>query len=502
MKKRLVSLMLVAVMAFSLAACGKGGGEAEGGSSTVSEVPTIDKLNGDDYKDLKADIKILTNRTDIVDTVYQGYADQFMEKYPNIKVTYEAITDYEESLTLRLPNGDWGDICFIPSTVEKSEMGEYFTPMGDFATLDGIYNFVTEKTYNDTVYGIPNGGTAGGVAYNKRIWKEAGIEKLPTTPDEFLEGLKKIKEKTDAIPLYTNFSAGWTMGAWNDYVGIASNADDDYKNNKLLHQKDPFTKNDEMSGPYAIYYTLYEAVANKLVEEDPASSDWESSKGMINSGEVATMVLGSWCVQQFKDAGDNPDDVGYMPFPVTVKGTQAASSGGNYAYAINKKATTDNQVAAMMYVKWLLEESPIFADEGSIPALKGKDLPDSLAEFKGVELLADKPPKAGEESLYDDIRMNAEVLSGDYPVSEVLEAALYGSKTLDDLMAEWNQKWASAQETFGVEVTADGVTAGGEGAADDADSGNKDADAADNAGEAENADTAAAENTDGETAAE
>ena len=108
--------------------------------------------------------------------------------------------------------------------------------------------------------------------------------------------------------------------------------------------------------------------------------------------------------------------------------------------------------------------------------MKGKDLPDSLAEFKGVELLADKPPKAGEESLYDDIRMNAEVLSGDYPVSEVLEAALYGSKTLDDLMAEWNQKWASAQETFGVEVTADGVTAGGEGVADDAESGNEDAD--------------------------
>ena len=32
------------------------------------------------------------------------------------------------------------------------------------------------------------------------------------------------------------------------------------------------------------------------------STDWESSKGRINSGEIATMVLGSWAVQQFKDA--------------------------------------------------------------------------------------------------------------------------------------------------------------------------------------------------------
>lgn len=449
MKKRLLSLTLAAAMGLSLTACGGSGGETK----TEVSVPTIDKINGEDYKDLKADIKILTNRTDIVDTVYQGYADEFMKKYPNIKVTYEAITDYEESLTLRLTNGDWGDICFIPSTVDKSEMGEYFTPLGDYETLNGIYNFVTEKTYENTVYGIPNGGTAGGVAYNKKIWKEAGIKELPTTPDEFLEDLQLIKDKTKAIPMYTNFSAGWTMGAWNDYVGIASNADADYKNNKLLHSKDPFTKNAEMSGPYAVFYTLYEAVARKLVEEDPASSDWESSKTMINKGEVATMVLGSWCVQQFKDAGDNPDDIGYMPFPITVNGKRAAASGGNYAYAINSKATQDNQIASMLYVKWLLEESSIFKDEGSIPALKGEPLPDSLSDFEGVELLSDNAPLEGEESLYDDLRNTSEVLSGDYPVGEVLEAALYGTKSLDDLMAEWNEKWTDAQSTFSVEIT-------------------------------------------------
>ncbi|MEZ3436914.1 MAG: ABC transporter substrate-binding protein [Lachnospiraceae bacterium] len=450
MKRKLLSLALALTMTVSLAACGGNGG---GGEAVDAEIPSIDKINGDDYKDLKADIKILTDRTDLVDTVYQGYADQFHEKYPNITVTYEAITDYAESVTLRLTNGDWGDICFIPATVEKSEMETYFTPMGDYETLNEKYNFVTEKTYNNTVYGIANGGTAGGVAYNKKVWKEAGITELPTTPDEFLADLKLIKEKTDAVPLYTNFSAGWTMGAWNDYVGIASNADADYKNNKLLHQKDPFTKNDEMSGPYAVFYTLYEAVAQKLVEEDPASSDWESSKGMINKGEIATMVLGSWCVQQFKEAGDNPDDIGYFPFPITVNGKRAAASGGNYSYGINNKASEDNQIAAMLYVKWILEESTMFTDEGSIPALKGEPLPDSLAEFEGVELLSDNPPLEGEESLYDDIRNTAEVLSGDYPVCEVLEAALYDSKKLDDLMDEWNQKWTSAQESFGVEVT-------------------------------------------------
>lgn len=453
--KKLLSLTLATTMVLSMTGCGNSGSSNDSsGSSTASEVPTIDQIKlGEDYQDLKADIKILTDRTDIVDTTYKGYAESFMKEYPNIKVTYEAITDYAESVTLRLTNGDWGDICFIPDTVEKSEFSNYFIPFGDYSTLNGIYNFVTSKTYDNKVYGIPNGGTAGGIAYNKKVWKKAGIKDMPKTPDEFIEDLKLIDEKTDAIPLYTNFAAGWTMGAWNDYVGVASNADPDYKNNKLLHQKDPFTKNDENSGPYAVFYTLYEAVKQKLVEEDPASSDWESSKAKINNGEIATMVLGSWCVNQFKDAGDNPDDIGYMPFPITVKGTQAAASGGQYAFAINNKASTDNQIAAMVYVKWLLEESPIYDDEGSIPALKGKELPDSLSEFKDTELLEDNAPAQGEESLYDDIRNTAEVLSGDYPVGEVLEAALYGNKSLDDLMAEWNKKWTSAQESNGAEIT-------------------------------------------------
>ena len=146
----------------------------------------------------KADIKILTNRTDIVDTTYAGYAEQFHELYPNITVTYEALTDYEESLTLRLMTGEWGDICFIP--------------LGDFDTLDPIYNFISDKTYGGKVYGIANGGNADGVAYNNRIWPRPASPKRPATPDEFLDDQQIIKDKTDAIPLYTNFAAGWDHG--------------------------------------------------------------------------------------------------------------------------------------------------------------------------------------------------------------------------------------------------------------------------------------------------
>jgi hypothetical protein len=87
------------------------------------------------------------------------------------------------------------------------------------------------------------------------------------------------------------------MGAWDAYIGIAATGNPDFMNNDIIHTKDPFAKQDNMTGPYAVYYTMYEAVARKLVEESPASSDWESSKGKMNKGEIGAMVLGSWAVQ-------------------------------------------------------------------------------------------------------------------------------------------------------------------------------------------------------------
>lgn len=459
MKKRVVALGMAAIMAMSLVGCGSKGDSGSDNNQSAN-IPTLDSIETDDkgyaeaYKDVKATIKVLTNRTDIVDTVYKGYADQFHKLYPNITVEYEGITDYESTLDLRLTSGDWGDVCFIPTSLNKDELSSYFIPLGDYDTLNEIYNFCVEKSYDGKVYGLANGGTAGGVVYNKKVWKEAGIEQTPKTPDEFLEDLKIIKEKTKAIPLYTNFAATWPMGAWDAYIGIAATGNADFMNNDIVHTKNPFSKRSDMTGPYAVYYTLYEAVARKLIEDDPASTDWESSKGMINKGEIATMVLGSWAVQQCKDAGDNPKDVGYMPFPITVNGKQYAGAGGNYAFGINKDASEDNQIASMLYVKWLTGYSSIYEDEGSIPALKSGSLPAALSDFNGVELLSDNPAKEGEETLFNEVNSEGEVgiNNDDKPDCDILEAALYGEKTLDQVMDEWNARWTAGQESVGVEV--------------------------------------------------
>lgn len=180
--KKVLSLGIAAVMTVSvLAACGSSDEGTEAVSS--ANIPTIDQINvGEDYQDLTASIKVLTNRTDIVDTVYKGYADQFMKVYPNITVTYEGITDYEESLNLRLTNGDWGDLCFIPTSVNKNELSSYFTPLG--GTIHWIPSIISVRkrhmTARCTV--LPTAARRAALCTTKKYGRTRASRNFPQHP--------------------------------------------------------------------------------------------------------------------------------------------------------------------------------------------------------------------------------------------------------------------------------------------------------------------------------
>lgn len=469
--KKILAVLIAATLTLSIAGCGGGNADSaasstNGGGTSDSSVDagpseseaettdvTIDQLTlGEDYTDLTADLRFITHRTDIVDTVFQEYITSFQQLYPNISITYESITDYATDMITRLSTPDWGDICMIPAAVPKTETSNYFAPLGSVSDLEGTYNFMNERSYQGTVYGIPSTINVSGVLYNKSVFEQAGITELPKTPDAFLETLQTIKDKTDAIPMYTNFAAGWTMTAWDAYIGGSATGNPDFMNIDLPHAKDPFANRGDGAGPYAVYTVLYEAVSRGLTEDDPTTTDWEGSKGMLNNGQIATMVLGSWSIVQMQQAGENADDIGYMSFPITVDGKQYASSAPDFCYGINKNSDSEKKLAAMLYIKWLVEKSNFDFDQGGIPVVKGHDYPDTLSAFDGIELVSNSPAREGEEDLFSDINNDSEVgvNSNQQTKAEIVEAAFSGSKTLDNIMADWNQRWTASQEKYNV----------------------------------------------------
>ena len=462
--KKLIALGLAGAMtAMLLAGCGSSASSAAastgstGGDSATAEatgVPAYNTLTvGKDYTDLTASLKVLTNRTDLLeDGTLDNYVAEFNKLYPNITIKYEGMTDYANDMTTRLTSNDWGDICMVPTTIPLTELGDYFQPLCQVSDIENEYNFATNRSFDGTVYGIPSTGNVQGVIYNKAVFEKAGIDKLPTTPDEFLDDLQKIKDNTDAIPLYTNYAAGWTMSAWDAYIGGGATADADWMNITMPQTADPFAPGvptgDAQSGPYAVYYTLYEAVKRGLTEDDPTTTDWEGCKPMMNNGQIGVMVLGSWAIVQMQDAGDNANDIGYMPFPITVDGKQYASAGADYCFGVNKNIADDNKIASELYIKWFSESSNFAYDQGGVPVLKSQDYPATLSAFDGIDLIEDTAAPTEIADLADNVKQEAELaLNADQThVMRVVEAAINGDETLDDIVADWNDSWGRAVE--------------------------------------------------------
>ena len=458
MKKLLALGMASAMAAATLVGCGGSAGSTgtagtgSSGSAGSSSLPSYASLKvGEDYTDLKADLKLISHRTDLIaDGTFDNYVAEFQKMYPGINIKYEGITDYVGDMTTRLTSNDWGDICMIPTTIPLTELGDYFQVLCQLDEIKDEYNFADNRAFGTDVYGIPSTGNAQGIVYNKAVFEAAGITELPKTPDEFIADLQLIKDKTDAIPLYTNFAAGWTMTAWDAYISGGATGDSDWMNITMPQTKDPFADRGDGTGPYAVYKILYDAVSMGLTEDDPTTTDWEGCKPMINNGEIGCMVLGSWAIVQMQAAGPNADDIAYMPFPISVNGTQYASAGADYCFGVNKNISDDNKIASMLYIKWLSESSNFAYDQGGVPVLKSQEYPATLAAFDGIELIADTQAPAEIADLQPNVNQESELsLNADQThVQRVVEAAINGDESYDDIIAAWNAAWNAAVDEY------------------------------------------------------
>ena len=83
----------------------------------------------------------------------------------------------------------------------------------------------------------------------------------------------------------------------------------------------------------------------------------------------------------------------------------------------------------------------------------GDEYPEAVKALDGVELVVNNPAEEGEENLFNDVNNDSELgvnVSGAI-ATEIVEEAISGTKTMEELADEWNEKWTAAQESNGVE---------------------------------------------------
>lgn len=455
--RRILAGILAATTMLSFAACsgddtssGSTGTDSNAGGDT-SNTSTSDGGDAGSADGEQLVLKVLTCRTDRVEDGSLDEVTEAFEQANNCIVEYQGYTDYESDVSTMMNTTEYGDVLMIPGTVKLADLGNFFEPLGTYDEMSQKYNWVDAKMYDNQVYGLPIwGGVSGGICYNKRIWAEAGVTELPKTPEEFLAALKLIEQNTDAIPYYTNYAdASWTLVQWAALVNSASGSAT-YERDILTAKRDLFVDGDAY---YEVYELMFDIFSDPtLIEEDPMTTDWEGCKKAINDGKIATMVMGSWAVAQFKEAGENGDDIGYMPAPFNIDGQQYAESAPDYSLGINKNRSDEIKDLAKKYITWFVEESGFAVREGSVGTLKGSEMPDYLDAFADCIMFTTEPAPEGLVGVWDTINNDSEVgtWQGDAANFKILiaEAAFAGESkdSMVEILNNTNAKWAATRD--------------------------------------------------------
>lgn len=431
------TVLAVTTGALLLAACTGTSGSSKGAEAKAADDPS--KVSGT--------ITVLTHRTDLVqDGTMKKYAAEFNKTYPKVKVEFDAITDYEGEVKIRMNTENYGDVLMIPAVIEKKDYPKFFASLGTQAERSKKYRFTDYTAVDGKVYGQSPLGAVPGFIYNKKVWQQAGISDWPTTPAAFLDDLKAIKSKTDAIPYYTNFKDMWPLTQWTDVNGSVSC---DEQATTGLAEGDPWAEGADLRTGDTL---LYDIVREGLVEKDPTTTNWEASKPRIAKGEIATMWLGSWAVAQMqgaaKQAGADPDDIGFMPFPAQRSGTFCAVAKPDYNQAVN--IHSEHKEAARAWIDWFTDKSGYAADNLALSPLKSAPLPAILKPYEeaGVKIL-DLDDALGADVKSIDNQSEIGIYKPDYrqDLVDLARGATKGS--LDDFLDDLGKKWTETRKSLG-----------------------------------------------------
>ncbi|MFC1415056.1 ABC transporter substrate-binding protein [Streptacidiphilus cavernicola] len=418
-----------------MAACSSGGSAA--GSAAAPADPA--KVSGD--------ITVLTNRTDLQqDGTLAKYAAAFTKLYPQVHVKFQALTDYEGETKIRMNTSNYGDVLLIPNAVSRSDYPKFFAPLGSFADLSKKYQFVDTSSVDGKTYGLVSFASATGFVYNKKVWQQAGITAWPTSTDQMLADLKAVKGKTGAIPYYTNYKDGWPLTQWSNSIGSATC---NPGANDLLTTTDPWAQGADYNLADSL---LFNVVHDKLSEPDPTTTNWENSKSLLATGKISSMWLGSWAIPQMQaaatKAGQDPSEIGFMPFPAQVGGKSCSVENPDYQYAVSIHSA--HKAAARAWIDWVVNESGFAQDNSGISSILGAPLPSALKDFEtnNVQMIIERQDLAKQ---VNDIDKASEVgiTAPDYRqhLVDVARGAAPGS--LASVLADLSKKWSTGQETAG-----------------------------------------------------
>ena len=370
MKKRVLAILMCAVMAFSLAACGSSSSSDD--SSDSSSDTTTDESEDEDTEEAEStDVSDLAGTTitimcsqDWVEDAEQELGAQFEEEY-GITVDYQIYPadQYEDVLLTMLNAGEGPDIFGLQSgfAIDTTyNVTENAVDLSDEEWMAYYDTFASEQTSVDGVnYGLTyyDVTTDYYMVYNKTLFEEAGITEIPTTYDELCEACEALLA-IGVTPIYEPVADGWhqTM-LWTEngqvFEFLEEGIIDALNNNETT-----FAENENM-------LTALEQINNLAQSgyfgDNYASDEFANAEAYLASGEFAMCMLKPGAISSivesaYNEAGYTEDDFGLMLLPILDNQYLNSHPTGPSRFIYSG---SDNIEAAKLYLSYLVEQDNV-----------------------------------------------------------------------------------------------------------------------------------------------
>lgn len=381
MKKKTAAMVLAALMAFSMTACGNGSTQKED-DSTAADQETADNTAADDTAsgDETVELHWLNKcESDSEAQIWQQVADLVHEKYPNITVTIENTnwTSYWTKLPVELASGNAPDLIYMHFS-RASDYTDSMLPISDYIekdediNIDDFYSGILDSfIFDDQVYALPYDFGPYIMYYNKDLFDKYGVE----YPDENTTW-EEFKDKCKQLTQDGNY--GTVFASSLDYYDPQVLS----LGGEIINEKGEFDiTGDKTTAALQSLADLInvDKVAPKIADTANTVWNWEQFEG----GNIGMMIDGPWGATNVTNYCDF--NVGYSIIPKAEK--QVTTINGS-ALAVTSESKHPKEAYQALEVLTSPEVQKLLAENGR--ALPSRDSVresyyESASELEGLE---------------------------------------------------------------------------------------------------------------------
>ncbi|MFQ3544420.1 ABC transporter substrate-binding protein [Halobacillus rhizosphaerae] len=410
--KKWLSILLVSLLAFTLAAC-SGNSESSSGDSSGSgtKLTFWAPFSGADGPKMK---EIVEN--------YNKSQDDY-----NVKLQIVPQSEYYKTVDLAI-NGEKNMPDFLImhedqllTYVNKDVLKDLDDVVGDDIKKEDYHPKAWEgATVNDKLYAVPLDIHPLMLYWNKDMFKEAGLDPdtPPKTRDEFINFAKKLTDKDKRQYGYV-VPTLWPQQFIFPSI-VAQNGGNLMKDGELQYTTDPVVE--------ALQFER-DLIDKYKVSPSDVSQDGEVT--MFLQGKNAMQLNGPWMMNQFEEAGIN-----YGVAPVPQLGTEKQAVFANsHTFVIPKQVEDQDKIDGITdFLGYVKENGMAWAESGQAPASKAVYESDEFQKMK-------QQPQVAKQ--FDDVVFSPRVENWGQisePLYQAINEVLLGQKDAKEALKEAQQK--------------------------------------------------------------